>query len=188
MGKESPCDRPGAIPDHGHLRKTISSATGPICLTKTGIPPASEMLARAFADDPMLSHLVPNAVKRRRVALGSFRCVLRYGILYGEVQATSTNLEGVAIWLPPEAVRASVLQMLRAGLLFSAADGWAKVRQAVPLLHQHLDRLHRILHAVRPLVLAVAGCRSPAPTLRPRHGPYDVHAGPTRPRKTTLLS
>lgn len=67
-----------------------------ISLGKTDLVLASQMLARAFANDPMLAHLIPDAARRRLQAPHMYRCVLRYGLDYGEVVATSPNLESVA--------------------------------------------------------------------------------------------
>jgi hypothetical protein len=87
---------------------TMSSVCEPIALTRASIPAASEMFARTFHNDPRISHLLPDSAKRRRLSARSFQCLLRYGVHCGEVLATSANLEGVAIWLPPEAAHGSL--------------------------------------------------------------------------------
>jgi hypothetical protein len=53
----------------------MSSATELIPLTKTNIPPASEMFALAFHNDPMMTHLLPDSSKRLNLSPRSFRCI-----------------------------------------------------------------------------------------------------------------
>ena len=83
-------------------------------LGTTDIERASLLLGRAFHADPLLGYLLPDPVKRDRLSPKGFRCIVRYGVRYGEVQATS-NMEGVAVWLPPQAAHASILKMVRVG-------------------------------------------------------------------------
>jgi ribosomal protein S18 acetylase RimI-like enzyme len=78
---------------------------------------AVQMLTRAFDDDPLLRHLLPEAPARPRLLARSFRSMVRYGLVYGEVHATSAELEGVAVWLPAEYSHASLWRMARTGVL-----------------------------------------------------------------------
>jgi len=121
----------------------MSSSTELIPLTKANIPPASEMLARTFHNDPMMTHLLPNAAKRPSLSARSHQCLLRYGILCGEVLATSENLEGVAIWLPPEAAHGSLAKLLRACLFTLPLTAGPGFFVRFLSYHQHLDRLRR---------------------------------------------
>ena len=41
---------------------------------------------------------------------------MRYGVLYGEVYATSPNLEGVSIWLPSEMANMTLWRLIRVGM------------------------------------------------------------------------
>lgn len=66
------------------------------------------MLARSFHNDPMTCQLLPDAAKRRSLSARSFQCLLRFGACDGEVVTTSANLEGVAIWLPPNVAHGSL--------------------------------------------------------------------------------
>ncbi len=71
-------------------------------LTKAQITPAVEMVSRAFLDNPGIVAYFPDEHKRKRILPYIFRYSIRRGVLYGEVYATSPNLEGVAIWIPSE--------------------------------------------------------------------------------------
>ena len=66
---------------------------------------ASRLLARAFAEDPILTHFLSDAL-RRRLALPAFFCtVLEELIPYGQVYTAHVDedLVGVAAWQPPHA-------------------------------------------------------------------------------------
>ena len=112
-----------------------------IPLGEGNILSASEMFARAFQNDPMLTYLIPDSAKRRSLSPRMYRCVLRYGIYYGDVAATSANVEGVAIWLSPEAAYASLVKMLRAGLFALPFTIGPKFVVRVLAYFHHLDRL-----------------------------------------------
>jgi ribosomal protein S18 acetylase RimI-like enzyme len=71
-----------------------------IRLKKADIKAGGEMLARAFQDYPLMEYFVPDGNKRKRKLPGVFRMQVRHGLKYGEVYATSTKIEGVAIWFP----------------------------------------------------------------------------------------
>jgi len=84
-------------------------------LHESQVGPASEVLARAFLNDPAFAQLVPDESKRARLLPHLFRVELRHGIRYGEVYATSPRMEGIAIWLPSEALEMSLWTMVRYG-------------------------------------------------------------------------
>jgi len=73
----------------------------------------SEMLARAFHDDPPVVWMFPNEEKRRKASLSDFRMVIKYGLRYGEVYSTDGSNEGAAVWLPAEAPLTSTLRAMR---------------------------------------------------------------------------
>ena len=75
------------------------------------------MLARAFYDDPVLIYFFPDPSERIKKSIGFFQLLAHYGILYGEPQATSPALEGVAIWLPSNKAVMSPWGMLRSGAI-----------------------------------------------------------------------
>jgi len=74
---------------------------------------AADVLARAFQDDPLFVYFFPNAFQRMNNLPRIFRYVVHRGVLYGEVYATSTNLEGVVVWLPSEKVLMSRRPIVR---------------------------------------------------------------------------
>lgn len=87
-------------------------------LGKSDIKPAAKVLARAFQEHPIFVYSIPDASKRRDKLHYVFEKGVRYGVLYGEVYATSPNLEGVAIWLPSETADMTLWRLIRVGMLF----------------------------------------------------------------------
>jgi len=84
-------------------------------LKKSQVKPASEVFARAFQDDPFFVCLLPDTSQRKKVLPYIFELGIRYGVSYGEVYATSSSLEGVAVWFPPEITSMSLWGMIRCG-------------------------------------------------------------------------
>ena len=125
----------------------------PVRLDKSQAKPAVEVLARAFQDDPLFVYLFPDASQRIMKSSHFFRRMVRYGLLYGEVYATSPEMEGVIILLPSENAEMSPWRMLRAGMLLMmsklslsemrrfmrfAEYAMAMNRRLAPFRHQHL--------------------------------------------------
>ena len=69
-------------------------------LTRTDIKAAGDTLARAFQDYPLMVHFIPDASKRSRKLPVIFRMLVRQGLKFGEVYATSPKCEGIAVWFP----------------------------------------------------------------------------------------
>ena len=60
----------------------------------------SEMMARAFMDDPLIGHFLPEPVRRRRNLSRVFRLLLKMGLPYRACYTTS-GFEAAAFWRPP---------------------------------------------------------------------------------------
>ncbi len=75
---------------------------------------SARMLARAFQEDPLFKHALPDEQRRKKRLPALFALNLRYGILFGEVY--SATRQGLAIWLPPGNNTISVRRALQAGL------------------------------------------------------------------------
>jgi ribosomal protein S18 acetylase RimI-like enzyme len=84
-------------------------------LEKGQIERASEVLSRAFRDDPELLEFFPESQKRQRLLLPMFRVALAHALRHGEVYTVSPAFEGVAVWLPSDAPEISLWTLLRGG-------------------------------------------------------------------------
>ncbi|HEY6287219.1 MAG TPA: hypothetical protein VIX20_16255 [Ktedonobacteraceae bacterium] len=78
-------------------------------MTQTSVPipleayqhkQASEVMGKAFQNDPMWKYLVPEEARRALAVSLSMNILVRYSLLYGKIYTTPT-LDGVACWLPP---------------------------------------------------------------------------------------
>jgi ribosomal protein S18 acetylase RimI-like enzyme len=101
----------------------------PIILAKQQIEPASEVLSRAFLNDPEILQFIPDTQKRQRLLLAMFRVELGHALKHGEVYAASPAIEGVAVWLPWGAPQISLWALLRGGglaLLFKTSWGFLR--------------------------------------------------------------
>lgn len=79
-----------------------------ITLTKNQIKSAGEVLGRALKDDPVSVHVLPDKNERHERIKYVFQMTSCLGIKYGEVHASSPNLEGVAVWIPFEKYKEKV--------------------------------------------------------------------------------
>lgn len=84
-------------------------------LTEDKIKPASKILSRAFYDNPVFEYLIPDSSERKSKLKYVFEYIMRYDILYGEVYAISSNLEGIAGWLPTETAFQTVKRQIKSG-------------------------------------------------------------------------
>lgn len=84
-------------------------------LTEEDIEPAARMLVRAFYDNPVFVYYFPDLSKRKDELQLTFEFMIRDGIRNGEVYATSSELEGISIWLTSEKAKMTILRLLQAG-------------------------------------------------------------------------
>ena len=130
-------------------RRVIMITDSVIPLQKNQIQAAAEVLSKAFYDDPLFVYFFPDPSDRIRKSTGYFQLLARYGLLYGEIETTSLNLEGVAIWLPSHKKHKSLISLLRSGMIsFMIGGGMSAVIRMI-----RLDRYPEIvnnLHAPFP--------------------------------------
>ena len=111
------------------------SLTGQTLLQAAQVEQASQLLGRAFQDDPLMVYIVPRAARRRRSLPSFFRVTLHYCLRYGTVYTTE-SLDGVACCLPPGQTSPSILRLL--GVILGGTP-WVPSPLALP----------RTLHATR---------------------------------------
>ncbi|MFC1938962.1 GNAT family N-acetyltransferase [Chloroflexota bacterium] len=106
---------------------------------------ATEVLVRAFWNHPPLQYCFPNEAERERIAPYFFSLAVLSGIRYGEVYATSPNLEGIAVWLPSDNYPVTLWKLLRSvppsDILGVARYGGSRMRG----LGQYIDAVHNRL-------------------------------------------
>jgi ribosomal protein S18 acetylase RimI-like enzyme len=115
----------------------------PVPLSEEQIEPAGSLLARAFHNNPLLIHMSPDEGDRRRSSPAFFSAFVRYGYLAGEVSATDGTLDGVAVWLPPDAVEMDPDLMDQAGISALPSTVGAEAFGRIMTVFGHLDVLHK---------------------------------------------
>jgi ribosomal protein S18 acetylase RimI-like enzyme len=86
-------------------------------LKKRDIENAGIVLAESFTDDPLWSLIITDDVDSKKLAL-AFQVPLFYALRYGIINATSENLEGIAVWLPHQYADMSFWRVIRSGAIF----------------------------------------------------------------------
>ncbi|WGL59716.1 GNAT family N-acetyltransferase [Pigmentibacter sp. JX0631] len=75
---------------------------------------ATRTLLLAFEHDPCLRYLLNNSYPEREAKF-IHNFVLKTGLEKGKVYTTSENVEGVAVWLPPESIKLSWFDFIKFG-------------------------------------------------------------------------
>jgi ribosomal protein S18 acetylase RimI-like enzyme len=130
---------------------------GLVQLKKSDIKAAAAMLTLAFRNYPLLVSVFSDAFERRRMAFYYFQYELAYAVRYGQVQATSPNLEGVATWLISDFFPPNLWQAMRSVPL-SVAWGFARGGGArLKPVGDYLDARHTHLAPFRHWYLQTIG-------------------------------
>lgn len=128
-------------------------------LNKTHVKAAAEVLTRAFQDDPLLGHTFSDQSEmKRKTPFPLFECDLCYGVRYGEVHATSANLEGVVVWLPSDNYPITPWRLIRSvppSVILGLGRGGVTTRMRK--VGAYLDATHARLAPFRHWFLQVVG-------------------------------
>ena len=121
----------------------MSTQNDTTMLAESQLDEVSNVLARAFFDDPMTVYMVPDEEKRHRHLPWFFRLAARYGHPYGESFTTPHNVEGAAIWLPPGDNITSLPRMIRLGFLATPLKFGLPAFMRIMKVTNHLEHLHK---------------------------------------------
>ncbi len=88
---------------------------GYVRVGKAAIKDAASLLSKAFQDDPVFLYFIPDPEIRRAKSRSIFDMLVQYSVANGEVYASSTSFEAVAVWLPHNRVTMSFWNGLRNG-------------------------------------------------------------------------
>ena len=86
-------------------------------VTKNEVKKANLVLGTAFHDNPLWSQVIPDEAERKQKLPLILEMNLKYALRYGEVYATSENLEGIATILPYDKADMTFWRLLRSGAL-----------------------------------------------------------------------
>jgi len=114
-----------------------------IPISKNNAEPAIEVLVRAFRNYPLFRHYFPNETNREKILHYFLSAVVYSGIHYGEVYATSPNLEGIAVWIPSNNYPVTFWKLLRSVPLSKIVGigrhGGSKLRH----FNDYIDSVHQ---------------------------------------------
>ena len=126
-------------------------------LNKSHIKPAIIVLTEVFQNYPLFSYYYPDKITKEKIAYYFSSVAVFSGMRYGEIYATSHNLEGVAIWMLSDKYPIVFWRLLRSvplPVLFSFGRyGGSKMRD----LGQHIDAVHHRLAPFRHWYLQTVG-------------------------------
>ena len=83
--------------------------------TKANIQQMGKVLANAFQDYPLFKCVIPDSNKRQKKLHYALTMITRFGFKYGEVYATSSNYEGVILYLTPNSGEMTNWRWFRCG-------------------------------------------------------------------------
>ena len=130
---------------------------GFIRLDKSNVKPAVEVLVKAFRNYPMLQYYYPGEKERDKVSYYFLSLAVFTGIRYGEVYATSPNMEGIAVWIPSDNYPVTFWKGLRSVPLriifgFGRYGGFR-----MKGLGEHIDTVHQRLTPFKHWFLQTIG-------------------------------
>jgi len=112
-----------------------------IPLVSSQLKLVSEMMARAFQDDPYYTYTIPDVDRRQHLLPWLMERIISFGLHYGKVYTTASN-EGAAVWLGPKNPVFHRTGAIRTGLFLLPLKLSRQERDRVQLLEEAEDRLH----------------------------------------------
>ncbi|MBN1121203.1 MAG: GNAT family N-acetyltransferase [Anaerolineae bacterium] len=111
-------------------------------LTRADIKPAGAMLARAFFEDVHSVAFFPDPQVRRKKLKYAFEFIVRYGVLFGEVYAPTSALEGAAAWVYSTRIERTLLHLIRCRApSLALKSGLGVLRKQLPI-NTFIENLH----------------------------------------------
>jgi len=126
-------------------------------LNRAHIKLATEVLVKAFWDKQPLKYYFPDELEREKIAPYFLSLAVFNGIRYGEAYATSSNMEGIAVWIPSINYPITLWKLLRSVPL-STIFGLSKYGgNRMRLFGKHIDAIHKQMFPFRHWFLQVIG-------------------------------
>lgn len=112
-------------------------------LNKSNIKSASKVAAKAYFETDDFSSFSMDSSKRMKYLIKTMNLTFQYSLKFGEVYATSQNLEGVAAWLPHNKIHISYWQYIRFGILPVIIGVGKEVRKELILYDKLCKKKHK---------------------------------------------
>ena len=84
-------------------------------INKKHLNKAASLFSEVFYDDVLIKWLFPHNETRKENLFHYYKFRINYGLNYGEVYATSSNLEGLAVWIYSKKANMTFWRNFRAG-------------------------------------------------------------------------
>lgn len=126
------------IAEVAHVTQMTTTLAELIKLKKVHVKPAASMLVRAFQDNPFYAYVYPDAAEMEVRLPYMFELHLLYGLHYGQTYATSSQLEGIAIWLHSAQMSMSFWRLLVSGAFWPSLKMGREAGQRIQRLSGHI--------------------------------------------------
>jgi ribosomal protein S18 acetylase RimI-like enzyme len=130
-------------------------------LEKDDVERVAEMLTRAFYDDPLTLYAYSDRERESGSLLYFFQFPVRYCLRYGEGYAPTSDIEGVALWLPSNKYPITFWRTLRTASLWFMFKMMRKIGSArlkrMAYIGGFLDKAHERLAPFEHMYLQVLG-------------------------------
>lgn len=97
-------------------------------LTSKDLLQASDILGKAFMDDPIWIEILKDELEKFSIV---FEVPLKHTLKYGKIYGYSSNLEGIAAWLPSHNVNMNFFQFIWSGAFRSALKLGKKIGKRI---------------------------------------------------------
>ena len=104
---------------HGKIRSPKKDNSMPYKVQKRDIPKASAVLADAFQHDPLWLKFFEGELDINNKFRTFLATPVKYCYKFGEVYASSENLEGIAAWLPGDLSYMTMWNLIKSGSFLS---------------------------------------------------------------------
>ena len=130
-------------------------------LQKDDADSVSEMLGRAFYDDPLTLYAYSDRERESGSLHYFFQFPIRYCLRHGEGYTLTSEIEGVALWLPSNKYPITFWRTLRTASLWSMLKMMSRIgmgrMKRMARIGTHLDEAHKRLAPSEHMYLYVLG-------------------------------
>jgi hypothetical protein len=154
------------VMDCGHMALTdmyrgicMAEKVSPLIIKRDMVKQVADVFTEAFQNDPLLSWIIPEDLSRRSLLPLFFNFRVLHGLRYGEVHATSPNVEGAAICLPHTQTNMTRWKMLLNGAMSFSRKADQVTLQRLQAFGAYADELHHQYTPFPHRILFLIGVR-----------------------------
>ncbi|MFW9844432.1 MAG: GNAT family N-acetyltransferase [Candidatus Thorarchaeota archaeon] len=118
-------------------------------LKKSDLERGTEVLVRAFHEDPLTHYFFPPCDNWDELVSKYFAFRLRFGIKYGVVYAPSPKIEGLAAWFAPGKSDMTNFRLIRVGGMTFSREMGADILSRLNMIGDYTSRMRK-KHVLEP--------------------------------------